>query len=158
MRYEGVTGGNMPNKDSIIRLTDIPFDVTEYYDRRFFPDQRTNFLKAWLRQPESQALGILEKGKLAGYGMIRKCRSGYKIGPLFADNAEIAETLFLALKTGVKSEEPVFLDIPELNPDALALVNKHSMNFIFETARMYTGPVPHLPMDKLYGITSFELG
>ena len=158
MRYEGVTGGNMPNKDSIIRLTEIPFDVTENYDRRFFPDQRTDFLKAWLCQPESLALGILDKGKLTGYGMIRVCRSGYKIGPLFADNAKLAETLFLALKAGVKSGEPVCLDIPELNSDALALVNKYSMNFIFETARMYTGPAPNLPMDRLFGITSFELG
>ena len=31
--------------------------------------------------------------KLQGYGVIRKCYQGYKIGPLFADNAKIAETL-----------------------------------------------------------------
>lgn len=158
MRYKGLTGGNSPKNTDIISLCDLPFEITELYDRPFFPDRRTEFLKAWLHQPESLVLGILEKGKLSGYGMIRVCRSGYKIGPLFADNSELAETLFGALKTGVKSGEPLYLDIPELNPEALALVNKYKMSFVFETARMYTGHAPQLPLNKLYGITSFELG
>jgi hypothetical protein len=29
---------------------------------------------------------------------------------------------------------------------------------VFETARMYAGPVPDLPLAQIYGITSFELG
>jgi hypothetical protein len=29
---------------------------------------------------------------------------------------------------------------------------------VFETARMYTGEPPPLPMQRLYGITTFELG
>ena len=28
----------------------------------------------------------------------------------------------------------------------------------FETARMYTGPVPPLAVEKQFGITTFELG
>jgi hypothetical protein len=28
----------------------------------------------------------------------------------------------------------------------------------FETARMYTGPTPPIPLAKLFGVTSFELG
>jgi hypothetical protein len=29
---------------------------------------------------------------------------------------------------------------------------------VFETARMYAGPAPDLPLAQIYGITSFELG
>jgi hypothetical protein len=29
---------------------------------------------------------------------------------------------------------------------------------VFETARMYTGEVPPLRLDGMFGITSFELG
>ena len=29
---------------------------------------------------------------------------------------------------------------------------------VFETARMYTGAPPAIPVDRVYGVTSFELG
>lgn len=38
------------------------------------------------------------------------------------------------------------------------------MEMVFETARMYEGPtsnlpnLPNLPIEQIYGITSFELG
>ena len=51
-----------------------------------------------------------------------------------------------------------YLDTPHTNAEALALVRRHGMSAVFETARMYTGPAPSLPMARLYGVTSFELG
>jgi hypothetical protein len=32
------------------------------------------------------------------------------------------------------------------------------MTMVFETARMYKGNRPDLPMARLFGVTSFELG
>jgi hypothetical protein len=32
------------------------------------------------------------------------------------------------------------------------------MTAVFETARMYTGQAPALPLDRIFGVTSFELG
>jgi hypothetical protein len=32
------------------------------------------------------------------------------------------------------------------------------MSVVFETGRMYNGGTPDLPIDKIFGITSFELG
>jgi hypothetical protein len=32
------------------------------------------------------------------------------------------------------------------------------MTAMFETARMYTGEAPTLALDRLYGVTSFEIG
>jgi hypothetical protein len=29
---------------------------------------------------------------------------------------------------------------------------------VFETARMYRGPEPTLPLDRIYGITTYALG
>lgn len=158
MRYEGVSGGSPPKDAAIVNLTTVPFDAIEHYDNPFFPDNRSRFLKSWLNQPGSIALGILEEGKLSGYGMVRVCRSGYKIGPLFADSPEIAESLFIALRSGVKPGSPIFLDIPEINKNAVALAESHYMKVVFETARMYTGTFPDLPLDRLFGVTTFELG
>ncbi|HEY8095690.1 MAG TPA: GNAT family N-acetyltransferase [Methylobacter sp.] len=158
IRYEGVSGGVKAETPEVIDLSQLPFEVVEAYDRPFFADNRTRFLKAWLNQPESIALGIMQKGKLSGYGMVRACRSGYKIGPLFADSPELAESLFVSLQAEIMPGKPIYLDVPETNHDAVALAEKHKMKLVFETARMYTGVFPDLPLNRLFGVTTFELG
>jgi RimJ/RimL family protein N-acetyltransferase len=158
IRYEGIGGGLPPENSNIQELSTIPFHEIDAYDRPFFPENRAKFLQGWINQPESTALGIMQNGKLAGYGVIRPCRSGHKVGPLFADNSELAESLFFALKASAKPGAPVYLDIPEVNRDAVALVKYQQMKYVFETARMYSNGVPDVPSKRLFGVTSFELG
>lgn len=158
VRFEGVTGEMSGDPLSVVELSRLPFDLVEQYDRLFFPETRTAFLKCWLNQPESVALGIQNDTSLAGYGVIRRCRSGFKIGPLFADNPKLAEGLFNSLLSRVQPGEPVFLDVPEVNRNAVSLAERHGMAVMFETARMYTGEFPDLPLNRLFGVTTFELG
>jgi ribosomal protein S18 acetylase RimI-like enzyme len=158
IRYEVIGGGKSPYNTGIIKLSALPFEIIESYDRPFFPEDRSPFIKSWINQPDCNALGIMRDGKLAGYGVIRACRSGHKIGPLFADSPELAESLFLALKSEVKTKEPIYLDIPELNQAAASLVKRYNMEVVFETARMYTGERPDMPLQRLFGVTSFEVG
>lgn len=158
IRYEG-TGGCPPPRDSaIVKLSTMPFETIASYDRPFFPENRSKFIKSWISQPECHSLGIMQNDELTGYGVIRACRVGYKIGPLFADNPELAESLFLALKSKVKSAEPVFFDTPEVNQSATALAERYNMKVSFETARMYSRKIPDMPLHRLFGVTSFEIG
>jgi hypothetical protein len=60
--------------------------------------------------------------------------------------------------SAASSRAPVFLDTPEANPAALALAKRHGMMPVFETARMYTKEPPTAPVDRCYGVTTFELG
>ncbi len=159
IRYEGIGDGGKPaDCPELVPLSELPMDAILAYDQPFFPDDRMAFLNAWLRQKDSTALGYLEDGKLAGYGVLRACRSGYKIGPLFADRSSIAKTLLAALKSKVSRGAPFYLDPPEVNPAAVALAEDNGMRVVFETARMYSGSMPELPLDRTYGVTSFELG
>ncbi|MDD5057584.1 MAG: GNAT family N-acetyltransferase [Sideroxydans sp.] len=158
IRYQG-TGGNPAAPDErIAPLSALPFATLRAYDQPFFPDNRENFLRCWSRLPDSSALGIFQHGKLAGYGVLRACRNGHKIGPLFADDAELAQALFMALQASVPQDAKIFLDTPETNPAAIALAQRHGMIVSFETARMYTGDFPELPMQRMFGVTTFELG
>ncbi len=157
IRYRGTASSETARAPEIIDLQKIPFGDLIVYDRAMFPAKRLAFLKRWINQAEGAALGYEDNGKLAGYGVIRKCRQGYKIGPLFADREDIAEKLFLAM-TGRISGEEYFLDIPEPNSAAGSLVRRHHMHNVFETARMYSGVIPSLPLEKIFGVTSFELG
>jgi hypothetical protein len=108
--------------------------------------------------PQSSALACVETGRLRGWGVIRACRVGHKIGPLVADTPDIAAALHAALCSRVPAGEAVFLDVPMNNPDAVALAEREGMRVVFETARMYTGDAPACEMQRVYGITSFELG
>ncbi len=158
MRFEGTGGGRQSRHQGITPLSMFPLEKIIAYDRPFFPDERNLFLECWIKQPGSTALGIVKHGRFAGYGVIRPCRSGYKIGPLFADRPDLAEELFSALKASVPDGTPIYLDIPEVNSFALELVKRHNMKVIFKTARMYTGAAPDLPVERIFGITTFELG
>jgi len=157
IRYRGIAPLSIPLGNSLVDLAKVPFTDLLRYDQSLFPAQRPAFLRCWIRQPEGGAAAYMQDNQLQGYGVIRKCLEGFKIGPLFADNNDIAQQLFMFL-AGRYSGEPVFLDIPEINPGAVAIVEQYKMVKVFETARMYKGNKPNLPLNKIYGITSYELG
>jgi Acetyltransferase (GNAT) domain len=158
IRYRGTAAGAAPIAAGVVPLSSVPLADTIAYDRAFFPDERSAFLRCWIAQAESTALGVLRGSTLAGYGVVRRARDGYKIGPLCADDPTLAEALFNALQAYVPPGAPVYLDVPEPNTAALALAERHGMVVAFETARMYTGRAPALPLRRLFGVTSFELG
>lgn len=137
---------------------DLPAVVA--YDGDFFAGPRAVFTRPWVL-PEAGARRTarlaLADGNLAGYGVIRRCRSGCKIGPLFAEDAATATALFTALCETAPGEE-IALDTPEDNAEAVALAERFGLAPVFETARMYRGPAPQLPLSRTFGITTFELG
>jgi hypothetical protein len=165
-RYKGLGIGtkNSTPDPRIVELSTIPLDELLKYDDGLFPASRPEFLKAWVAQPESFGLGIIDNKTLAGYSVLRKCHDGYKIGPLFAENEDLAETLFCNLCNLISQDTPVFLDVPgeKENPAATALAKRHGMKRVFETARMYRMGIANaemdLPLDKWFGVTTFELG
>lgn len=140
-----------------LTAADVAAVVEFERQNRLFPAERGAFLLAWLTAPRTAGLGLVRNDALAGYGVIRACYDGFKIGPLFAGTAEDAAALAQALIAGV-GDGPVFLDVPESNAPAIALAQSLGLAPVFETARMYRGRPPDLDLAKIYGITSFELG
>ena len=155
LRFEGRGGGEIP--DGLVKISAVPFESLLEYDREMFPAPRTTFLEKWIKQLDSYAFAAVEAGKLKGYGVIRKCQQGYKIGPLFADDLKTAENIFLALKASVP-DEAIYLDVPEPNKKAMEIAKKYRMTVMFKTIRMYSREEPEIKLEKVYGVTSFELG
>jgi hypothetical protein len=89
--------------------------------------------------------------------VIRPCRSGRRIGPLVADDRAAAEAVFAALLAADGAGE-VFLDVPSVNREAVALAHDHGLTPVFETARMYTGAIRPVRLERVFGVTTFELG
>jgi GNAT superfamily N-acetyltransferase len=138
-------------------ITKADFEDINTYDSIYFGCQRTIFLKNWLQMPDSKAIQYSENNKILGYAVIRKAETGYKIGPLFANNKKIAEELFKSCLS-MASNNSIFLDIPTINPNAVSLVKKYKGKYVFECARMYYGEIPKIAVNNIYGITTFELG
>ncbi len=144
--------------ENVVPLASVPLPDLLAYDLGCFPTERPAFLQAWLRLPESHGWAVVENGRLRGYGVIRRCRVGYKIGPLFADDLAVARTLWRRLVAGTAPGERVYLDVPEINAPGLRLTEELGMKKVFGTARMYLGPAPAFDVDRVFGVTSFELG
>ncbi|MBI1375749.1 MAG: GNAT family N-acetyltransferase [Phycisphaera sp.] len=158
IRYEGRVRSIDVSSEGFKTLSNVSFDQLCAYDRAFFPAGRTAFLDRWTRLPQSTGVACVNGDTMRGYGVIRACRSGHKIGPLFADTPAIAEAIYTHLSASVSSGDSIYLDVPETNANAIALARRHGMTKVFETARMYTGDAPPLPLERLYGVTTFELG
>jgi GNAT superfamily N-acetyltransferase len=157
VRYGGiVTTLQAPHPD-VVALSEIPPPDVEAYDATVFPAPRAAFLRAWMGASGHAGRALIRDGALAGWGVIRPCRKGYKIGPLAADDRAAAEAVLSALLPKAGSDE-VFLDVPCINRDAVALARDLGLAPAFETARMYTGAIPPLRMERVFGVTSFELG
>lgn len=161
IRYGGKLGGVLPrpnkNAGNILPLSEIPAAALDAYDRKHFPAPRPAFLRLWTTRPGTSAIGLQRGGTLCGYGVIRPCREGYKIGPLFADDESAAEALLLKLAEQAVGST-LYIDTPEPNITAQRLADNLDLKPVFETARMYSGPAPVISQRGVYGITSFELG
>lgn len=142
---------------TIIPLAQVQFDELLRYDRGCFPAERPRFLQRWITQPDALALGCQRSGRLAGYGVIRRCGEGCKIGPLFADDSAGAMALYAQLARHAGGG-PLFIDVPESNAAAVDLVRRYQMIEAFGCARMYLGTPPDLAHERIFGVTTFELG
>lgn len=157
IRYGGTIAAPLKPPADVVALDTIPFADIEADDATVFPAPRGAFLRAWINTPGHIGRALLREGRLAAWGVIRPCRTGHKIGPLVADDRATAIAVLQGLLAGPRSGE-IVLDIPAVNRDAIALAESLGLNPTFETARMYTGPVPSLRLDRVFGVTSFELG
>lgn len=158
VRYGGTVACAAPADPRLVPVSPVHVPLLVDYDAGLNPARREAFLREWLKERETrQSFALLRDGVARGYGTIRACRQGFKIGPLFSDTDVGADLLFRALVAAVGGGE-VFLDIPEPNADARALCVRYGLSPVFETARMYRGPAPDLPLARIFGITTFELG
>jgi hypothetical protein len=162
-RYEGVAAPlDVEGRDfAVAPLDDWPIEEVLTYDDALSPAPRHEFLRAWLSRPGMVTLGIAANGRLAGYTVLRPCRNGYKFGPLFADTPALADALFRSAGNRLPVESPIFLDVPGKNTAAVEMAERYGMSPVFATARMYRlvkRPAIELPLDRWFGVTTFELG
>jgi len=167
VRYQGIVKGlneqvNTNRSEIMLNqirpLNQLNFIQIAEYENEFFPSERHAFLQQWIEQENSIAFAYLKGETLMGYGVMRQCLEGYKIAPLFANTPDIAAELLSALVDTLTIGESYYLDVPSCHQEAVLLAKASDMAPVFETARMYTQNKPRLALNRIYGVTSFEIG
>ena len=137
------------------RAADLP--AVTAYDSACCPADRPRFVAAWLTGTGHRAFIRHDGDRLTGYGVIRPGQDCLRIGPLFADTAEDARALFTVLVAEADGRQ-VAVDVPETSAAGVALAEGAGFTPSFETARMYTGPVRDYALERVFGVTTLELG
>lgn len=156
--YETVRMSGSPPAAGDEGIVEVSVDISgelRALDKQCFPDMRDRFLATWLAPPR-QALVAVEDGHVAGYGVVRRCEEGHKIGPLFAQSDAAALRLLYALAK--RADGPVQVDVPSGQAGFSDALRGAGMMPGFSTARMYRGEPPAVAAEKVFGITSLELG
>lgn len=155
LRFQGA-GAGAPDP-AVVPLRDIARDELCAYDRAIFGVPREGFLRRWLDQPGGTGCALRDARGLRGYGFLRPCRAGYKIAPLFCDDATGARRLLMSLAHASGGQQ-IQIDIPEPNVAALALMQELRWEQSFGCARMVNGASAPMPVERIFGVTSFEFG
>lgn len=116
--------------------------------------RRAAFLAAWLQPTPDRRAVVLPD--LDGFAVIRRCRSGAKIGPVLAGDADQALLLARAAVQALPADT-VTLDLPDHSAPLRQRLLAAGFAPGFETARMYLGPPPRRAA-AVQAIASMELG
>ncbi|EJK78144.1 acetyltransferase [Rhizobium sp. AP16] len=159
LRYGGVA--KVPDIDKAVEVVPVTrgrLEALLRYDAGIFPGLRYSFLTAWCGAPERRKSFMVGSGdRIRGYGTIRRCFEGFKVGPLFANSPDVAAALLATLLSEAKGR-PVYLDVPVENAEAIRLAGACGLSPVFETARMYRGAAPNMPLNRVFAVTTLELG
>ncbi|HEX5617592.1 MAG TPA: GNAT family N-acetyltransferase [Solirubrobacteraceae bacterium] len=156
VRWRTVGGGRRPA--GLVDVRSLPVDRLVAYDAAVFGSRRARFLRAWIDRPPGHALAYVRDGALAGYGLVRACRTGAKVGPLLADDADAADAVLTGLLAAAGPGTEVFIDMPTANPATRRLLAAHPMEPVFDTARMYRQGEPVEDLHRIFGVTTLEFG
>lgn len=155
LRFEGTATG--VRDPAVVPLDQIPWPDLAAYDAQVSGLRREGFMRAWLEQEGGHGFALHEAGAITGYGYLRPCRVGFKLGPLYASNAATARRLLLSLLSAAQGSQ-VQIDVPEPNSAALDLMNELGWHDTFGCARMASGTPPAASVEQIFGVTSFEFG
>jgi GNAT superfamily N-acetyltransferase len=149
MRMSGLLGLAPAKSCQVVPLSTA--HTLRDFDRTCFPADRQTFLNAWIAPPRAAWLAMRDD-EVAGYIVVRPCRMGQKIGPLFAKDLKAAIDLLGAIQGQVQ------IDVPTDQTALLAELEGRGFAAQFETARMYRGSPRPISRDRIFAVTSLELG
>jgi GNAT superfamily N-acetyltransferase len=159
VRYQGLPDGALAkaiNAPKPIRAS-ISDDLLTAHDRAHVPYDRTTLLASWLSQPATVKAATFKDGALVGFGLARPAQSGFKIGPLIADDAAVAQGLLADLILQTEGAH-IQIDVPSPNQAGVTLAKSFGLEASFGCRRMYFGGKPDADLSSTFAAMSLEFG
>ena len=149
-------------------VTQVPLKEICEYDMSVHAYPRASFLEKWISARNCHSYAAIgQEGGVVGYAVVRSAfrkEDGWRVGPVYADNSQIARSLYRAMIQKVATIDPgavMVIDIPygdHCNPEGLAIAEELSGESEIKLFRMYTKGIPsNMSFNKMFGITSPEL-
>ena len=140
---------------------EIPFTKIMEYDAPFHNFDRFSFLRRWMFAPNCHSYVATDSsGSVVGYSVVRSTLrpgDGWRISPLYANNAQTAKSLYQAIFRKTSSKDPlamVTFDVPCIesnNSAALHVAYEHSAEIDEHIARLYRYHIPsYLPVQQIF--------
>ena len=137
------------------------------YDTNVHVYPRHSFLKEWVFAPNCHAsVALSHQGEVLGYSVARTTlreEEGWRIGPVFANNSQLARCLYRDLCEKVSAENPqaiVAVDVPygkQFSQDTVKIVKAGQPSF--KCVRIYKDGIPEgMALHKIFAITAIEIG
>jgi len=143
-------------------IKSINFDKLNSCDMDYWGFPRGKFYEELLRYNDVHAYAIYDENekKLYGYGLIRPCLDGYRIGPLYCEDFQSAITLTQVLLSKVPNGSKIFFDVPHINKYAAMFAEFFHCKRVpkKDTYTMFKGIIYNNNAEKCYGIASLEIG
>lgn len=161
-RWQGCPSKTEPQNDqSVAVATSEYLNQLAEYDATIFHADRKSFLNTILNLPMSHFIFSHEQGKITGFAIMRPCEEGYRIGPLYAENFDIAKKLFHELLSFCSDNQSICFDGNARNKHADTLGEFFKFKPITNAncIAMYKGnPPKQTDFIKEYAVMSLELG
>ena len=150
---------NLNNLDQNLLRDVIDFDAS------VLGAQRTGFITEFLFKPNTVIVIVQEDDKIQGYGIISEREpaiveqyKSYRIGPLYANDTDLAQAILKQLITVAEPHESVFLETPGNNIDAVALVKLFGFERTGVQPKMFKGIATNLDIKKVFCYSSIAIG
>lgn len=156
------------------QVDECSFNALLNYDAQIFSCANQTFLAGWTKMAHSYTLVAYDKSQqeICGYGTISPITGGYRIGPLYANQANVAIKLFSGLCLKMSRKKPskqkqhtrkkcVQIDTTEANPTVHLLVERFGLFRGIETRRMWKNgvlPTPAPQEERMFGLRTLEIG
>lgn len=148
--------------DGITPITPNLIKQVSHYDKKIFSASRQIVFSEMLTHENIKGFVIQNDNHVMGFGFIRPCIKGYRIGPLMAEDINTAKSLITALVNSVNNRL-IIIDSPAVNNERERLMKDLGFSRVEEsdTIAMISGPLPCNFLDNIdryYAIFSLEIG
>lgn len=135
------------------------------YDASVLKAHRADFLYNFLSKPGTMTIIAQSAHNINGYGVISvrdpaipESFKSYKIGPLYADNADVAYAILQQLLSILNIDESAYLETPGNNNSAAELVQSLGFTETGVQPKMFKGRVPDFDVPRMFCYSSIAIG